>query len=101
MGKMDKDLSRQRPNGWKRLGVIGCAFALAAPATISVTPALAAQPAAGEVNAFYRSRGGTPLWLSPRSGAAAQQLIQLLATAQADNLNPRRYNTRSLERAVN
>ena len=41
-----------------------------------------------EIAAFYRSRGGAPLWFSPRSGAAAQQLVQLLATAQADNLNP-------------
>ena len=48
---------------------------------------------------FYRSRGGAPLWLAPRAGAAAQQLIQLLATAQADHLNPRRYNVRALERA--
>ena len=40
------------------------------------------------------------MWFSPRSGSAAQQLLQLLNTAQADNLNPRRYNVRALARAV-
>ena len=89
--------------GMKRLGLVACAVALAMPAATNVGPAHAApaSAAAADVNAFYRSRGGAPLWLSPRAGAAAQQLIQLLATAQADNLNPRRYNTRALERAVN
>jgi len=77
-----------------------CAIAVAAPMTVPVTQAQAAQPAA-DVTAFYRSRAGAPLWLAPRAGAAAQQLIQLLATAQADNLNPKRYNARGLERALN
>jgi murein L,D-transpeptidase YcbB/YkuD len=77
-------------------------LALAAPFATFI-PAEAAAPAASassDVNAFYRARGGAPLWLSPRSGAAAQQLIQLLSTAQADNLNPRRYNVRSLSKAL-
>ncbi len=52
------------------------------------------------VASFYRARGGAPLWFSPRSGAAAQQLVQLLSTASADNLDPRRYNVRNLTRAV-
>ena len=53
-----------------------------------------------EVAAFYRSRGGAPLWFAPGSGAAAQQLVSLLATAQADHLNPKRYNVRGLTRAL-
>ena len=74
-----------------------------ATALIGASNVQAAKPAsaATDVNAFYSSRGGSSLWLAPRSGAAAQQLIQLLATAQADNLNPKRYNTRGLERALN
>lgn len=52
------------------------------------------------VAAFYRARGGAPLWFTPRSGAAAQQLLQLLTTASADNLDPRRYNVRNLARAI-
>jgi L,D-transpeptidase YcbB len=86
--------------GRKRLGILACAIALAAPVA-GIGPAHAARDVSGgEIAAFYQSRGGAPLWLSPRSGAAAQQLIQLLATAQADNLNPRRYNARNLERAL-
>ena len=64
-------------------------------------PASAAAVQSDEgIAAFYRSRGGAPLWLAPTSGAAAQQLISLLATAQADHLNPRRYNVKALGRAV-
>ena len=85
-----------------RAGMAIVALAAAAPVALSVAPSqAAAQPAdSGEITNFYRSRGGTPLWFAPRSGAAAQQLVQLLATAQADNLNPRRYNARGLARAV-
>jgi murein L,D-transpeptidase YcbB/YkuD len=62
----------------------------------------AAKPSAasGEIAAFYRSRGNAPLWFSPSAGNAAQQLIQQLGTAHADNLNPRRYDIRGLQRAV-
>ena len=61
-----------------------------------------AQPFAddSEIASFYHSRGGAPLWLSPSSGPAAQQLIQLLETSYADDLNPRRYNVKALERAL-
>jgi len=62
--------------------------------------AAAATPFDGEIADFYRARGGAPLWFAPNAGAAAPQLIQLLATAQADRLNPRRYNIRGLQRAV-
>ena len=82
----------------------------AATAAIAITvPNLGSAPVqaatadfadSGDVASFYASRGGTPLWLTPRSGAAAQQLIQLLATAQVDGLNPRRYNAKALDRAV-
>ena len=83
-------------------GIAIAAVAAAAPVVLSVAPSqAAAQPAdSSEITNFYRSRGGAPLWFAPRSGAAAQQLVQLLATAQADNLNPRRYNVRGLSRAV-
>lgn len=54
----------------------------------------------GGVTSFYRARGGARLWFSPRSGNAARQLIQLLETASADNLDPRRYQVKALARAV-
>ena len=78
------------------------AIAFAAPGTFGATPAKAqiAASADGEIAEFYRSRGGAPLWFAPGSGSAAAQLLQLLQTAQADHLNPRRYNVRGLERAI-
>jgi murein L,D-transpeptidase YcbB/YkuD len=82
------------------LGAALAAAAIAVPLAIQVQPAAAQPVAGGDIADFYRARGGAPLWFSPRSGAAAQQLLQLIATAQADNLNPRRYNLRALTRAV-
>jgi murein L,D-transpeptidase YcbB/YkuD len=75
---------------------------LAAPLASSLpAPAAGAAPRHdGAIADFYRSRGGAPLWLSPSAGPAASQLIQLLATARADNLNPGRYPIRQLTRAV-
>jgi murein L,D-transpeptidase YcbB/YkuD len=76
------------------------AVAVAAPIAIHVQPAAAQDVSDAEIADFYRARGGAPLWFSPSSAGAAQQLLQLLSTAQADNLNPRRYNVRGLSRAV-
>ena len=91
----------------KKIFAAGSAFAVVA---LLATDALGSAPATaraaptaqfdGEIADFYRARGGAPLWFAPNSGNAAQQLVNLLSTAQADNLNPRRYNTRSLSRAV-
>jgi murein L,D-transpeptidase YcbB/YkuD len=78
-------------------------LAVGVPAVLGLgsTQAAAQAPAdEGAIADFYRSRGGAPLWLAPGSRDAAQQLVQLLATSYADNLNPRRYNVRGLERAV-
>ena len=55
---------------------------------------------ANSIAEFYRSRGGAPLWFSPTSGASVQNLMLLLSTAQADGLNPNRYNLRGLSRVV-
>ena len=86
------------------LGVAGAALvAAAAPFALGSVPADAAVASAsssGEIAAFYRARGGAPLWFSPRAGAAEQQLLSLLASAQADHLNPKRYNVKGLTRAV-
>ena len=83
--------------------VLGLAAAATVPLAGRGTPAsaAAAEPALdSDIAAFYRARSGAPLWFAPTSGAAAQQLISLLATAQADHLNPRRYNVKALTRAV-
>ena len=83
--------------------MFGLAAAALAVPLVDDAPAVArssARSAAGDVSAFYRSRGGSALWLAPGSGAAAEQLISLLSTAQADHLNPKRYNVRAITRAV-
>ena len=93
----------KRPlNSFGLFGAAAVALAIAAPLTVPASPAEAARQSSegNEVAAFYRARGGAPLWFGPASGAAAQQLIQQLSTAHADNLNPRRYNIRGLQRAV-
>ena len=82
------------------LGLALAAAAIAVPVAVQVQPAAAQSADGAEIAAFYRARGGAPLWFSPTSGAAAQELVQLLATSQADNLNPRRYNIRALQRAT-
>jgi murein L,D-transpeptidase YcbB/YkuD len=100
---MNRDFGGVRPLG-RIVAVAGAvAAAITTPVALGSAPAVAAPKAPafdGDIAAFYRSRGGAPLWLAPNAGAAAQQLIQLLATAQADNINPRRYNVRALSRAL-
>jgi murein L,D-transpeptidase YcbB/YkuD len=73
------------------------AVPLAAPVQAK-SPAIV--PFDSEIAQFYRARGSAPLWFGRTSGAAADQLIQLLASAQADHLNPRNYDPRGLARAV-
>lgn len=69
-----------------------CAGLLLAP-TLAASPAAAAQasqpkPAAGSL--FFR----------PGSEGAASELLRLVATAQADGLDPKRYRARDLSRLV-
>jgi murein L,D-transpeptidase YcbB/YkuD len=82
---------------------IAAAPIAAVPLLLTPTPALAARhgdSTSAEIASFYRARGGAPLWFSPRSGNAAQQLLTLLSTARADNLNPNRYNVKGVARAI-
>jgi murein L,D-transpeptidase YcbB/YkuD len=84
------------------LGVAATALPMLLVSGVASVPAAAKSAPSRDsgVDAFYQARGGALLWLAPASGAAAQQLISLLATAQADHLNPKRYNVRALSRAV-
>ncbi len=100
MGKFSRGRSPLKGlRGWALAALL---VGVAAPAALTLTPTQASAQAVegGEIADFYRARDGAPLWFAPRSGGAAQQLVQLLATAQADNLNPKRYNVRALQRAV-
>jgi hypothetical protein len=81
---------RARPNGLRGIAVAAAAITVALPGLYVVVPAPAAAQAAT----------AAPRWFGPGAGPAAQQLVQLLATAQADGLNPRRYNVKGLTRAV-
>jgi murein L,D-transpeptidase YcbB/YkuD len=88
-----------------RLKLLSAAALVAAvggvPVALAPTAAIARAPdSSGAVAEFYRSRGGAPLWFGPRSGNAAQQLLTLLSTARADNLNPNRYNVKGVARAI-
>jgi len=85
------------------IGAALAAISVVAPAGLGSAPVQAAAPAPnddGDIAGFYQARGGAPLWFAPKSGAAASQLIQMLATSQADGLNPRRYNVKAVARAV-
>jgi murein L,D-transpeptidase YcbB/YkuD len=82
-------------------------LAAAAPLCFVATPAAAQtvvaapQPQAGQsVADFYRARHGTPLWLTPQAGDAADQLMTLLGTADVDGLQPARYSPVALRAAV-
>lgn len=100
MGKLSRIAGSRKLVASVGILCAGTAGGMAAALSGAPTQASAQSADGGEVAAFYRSRGGAPLWFAPRSGAAAQQLVQIIATAQADNLNPRRYNARGLARAV-
>jgi murein L,D-transpeptidase YcbB/YkuD len=84
------------------LPAAAAALAGAAPLAVAFhsAPAVAQSVPSGEIASFYAARGGAPLWLAPNSGPAATRLVQILATAQVDGLNPKRYNVRGLERAL-
>lgn len=89
----------------RRLAGLAAALALSTASLgfVAATPAAAVaadRQATSGVADFYRSRAGAPLWLAPGSGPAAQQLLQLLSTAQFDGLNPRRYNLKALAKAL-
>ena len=82
------------------LAMLGLTVSLPLVATSIASPAIAQSSAAAGVEEFYRARGNAPLWFADQSGLAARQLLQLLTTAQVEGLNPRRYNTRGLSRAI-
>ena len=73
----------------------------ATPAVSAGGAQLAAPFSSGTgITDFYRARGGRPLWLAPQSGAAADQMLALLASASIDGLNPNRYPVRNLAKAL-
>ncbi|QIL02968.1 L,D-transpeptidase family protein [Sphingomonas sinipercae] len=89
-----------------RLSGVVAALLATAPFGLASTPAFAAQPAQAQpadasINEFYAARAGAPVWTeSGRPNAAGQALLGLLASAQADGLNPARYRSPALAGAL-
>jgi L,D-transpeptidase YcbB len=75
-----------------------------APASAAAAAAPAQAPhaiaATQSVDDFYRGRNNYPLWLAPNAGDAAQQLINLLSTANLDGLDPGKYHVAELQQAI-
>lgn len=84
--------------------MISAAVPLGAPALAQSLPRVTSQPHAPvlgqSVDDFYRMRNGYPLWLSPVSGDAARELVQLLSSANIDGLDPARYDVAGLQQAI-
>src|SRR6185369_13573321 len=78
----------------KGLKVLAGAF-LATAAIAAIMPATAGA-AASSVAVAPRA---APSWLA-NNGLAARQLVQLLATARIEGLNPKRYNVGGVQRAI-
>lgn len=83
-------------------------------AALALTPLAAAQPASAQqqqagrlassdqaaIDAFYRERGGRPLWFNRLGAGAAEQLLALLDRADLDGLDPDAYRSEGLARAM-
>lgn len=67
-------------------------------AALVLAPLGVAPPADAQVRAGVPASGG--LFFRPGSGRAAAELVQLIDTAAADGLNPKRYRKRDLHRLV-
>lgn len=99
-------LVRVNSVGW------GVAMALAFAAFVNfdaqaASPAQTAKTLQGEkasldarVSNFYQARGNPPFWFAPNAGDAADQLIRLIGTVEADGLSPREFQAGSLLLAI-
>ena len=106
-----------RPSRFIRLGrsplfASGFAVALALTAVPTAATAQWSSPAleaalrdgdggTREIRTFYRRTGHRPLWIrGGEIGPEADMLLRLIATADADGLDPDRYRLRTLEDAL-
>ena len=84
---------RSRPAGFAALALAASAAMLA-----TVTPAEAA--GAAGVAQSYNARAAGSTWFPGGQPDAAYRLLDLLATSSVDGVNPRQFNIRGLQRAV-
>ncbi|HET7281133.1 MAG TPA: hypothetical protein VFI67_02315, partial [Sphingomicrobium sp.] len=101
----DECTGRRPVHFFRKFRFAAAALALAAPAVANGQAAASAQlqhAAVGgqSVDDFYRGRNGYPLWLAPNAGDSAQQLLNLLSTANLDGLDPAKYNVPALQQAM-
>jgi L,D-transpeptidase YcbB len=82
------------------LGVAPLSAAHAATKAATPTVQVAQVRVYDSVNDFYRLRNGAPLWLSPKAGDTAEQLVSLLSTSSIDGLNPDNYHVAALQQAL-
>jgi len=101
----DECTGRRPVHFFRKFRFAAAALALAAPAVANGQAAASTPPqhaAVGgqSVDDFYRGRNGYPLWLAPNAGDSAQQLLNLLSTANLDGLDPAKYNVPALQQAM-
>ncbi len=91
----------------KACGVALSLLLSVAPLSVAHAESRAAPPAQSpqvriydSVNDFYRLRNGAPLWLSPKAGDSAEQLISLLSTSSIDGLSPDSFRVAALQQAL-
>jgi murein L,D-transpeptidase YcbB/YkuD len=98
-------VKRTGPGPMRRFSTVLGAVALAVAAPIlspsAAQAAALAFPQGQDVDAFYQLRSGKPLWFQGKQPtAAAQSLIALLTTANADGLDPQRYGVDQIAAAL-
>jgi murein L,D-transpeptidase YcbB/YkuD len=83
------------------LGAVALAVAAPVFAPAPAQAEVAAFPQGQDVDAFYQLRSGKPLWFQGNQPtAAAQSLIALLSTANADGFDPQRYKVDEIAKAL-
>jgi murein L,D-transpeptidase YcbB/YkuD len=75
-------------------------IALAIPSPASAQTLVAPSKVGQSVADFYRLRNDAPLWLAPTAGDSADQLLVLLDSANADGLDPQKYDVPAIRAAL-
>ena len=94
-------------HGWSRkpagrlVRPAGFAVALALSGLTMAPPALAELPMAASAAAAKFQAPARPVWIANGDPRAALSLIELLETSKLDGLNPKKFKTRAIKRALN
>lgn len=94
-------------HGWssklagRNLRPAGFAMVLALSGLTMAPPALAKLPIAASVAATKFQVSARPVWNAHADPRAALSLIELLETSKLDGLNPKKFKTKAIKRALN